>query len=108
MTLNSDTTPVAKGGIIVLYATGEGVTNPPSTDGSIVTSVSTTPNLNLSLKVGTKDASILYSGGAVGLVSGMIQINARLPADIPTGKTTPVVLTINGVDSPAGVTIGVK
>ena len=107
-TLNTESTPAVKGGVLVLYATGEGVTVPASADGAIVTAPATTPNPAVSLQVGTQDATILYTGGVVGLVSGLMQINARLPAEMTAGKAVPLTLTINGQVSQPGVTIAVK
>jgi uncharacterized protein (TIGR03437 family) len=107
-TLNSETSLAAKGTVIVLYATGEGVTTPASADGAIVAAAAASPNPDVTLQVGGKDATILYTGGIPGLVAGMLQINARLAADTPAGKSVPVTLNINGVHSQAGVTAGVK
>jgi uncharacterized protein (TIGR03437 family) len=107
-TLNSDTSLASKGSVVVLYATGEGVTTPASTDGSIVTTPAATPNPAISLQVGGKDAAILYTGGIPGLVAGMVQINARLATDTPAGKAVPVVLSINGAESQSLVTLGVR
>ena len=108
VTLNTETATVSKGGMIVLYATGEGATFPASSDGSIVGAPSAAPNPGLSLQIGGSNATILYAGGVVGLVSGIIQINARIPTTITATKATPVILTVNGVPSPPGTTIGIK
>jgi uncharacterized protein (TIGR03437 family) len=108
VTVNSETNAAPKGSVITLYATGEGVTTPASTDGSIVTTAAATPNPGISVQVGGKDAEILYTGGVPGLVSGIMQINARLATDTTAGKAVQIVLTMHGVSSPAGVTVGVK
>ena len=107
-TLNSETATVPKGGIVVFYATGEGIPTPASGDGRIVTTASPAPNPALSLQIGGATATVLYAGGVAGLVSGIIQINARIPTTITASKATPVVLTVNGVASPSGATIGIK
>jgi uncharacterized protein (TIGR03437 family) len=106
--LNTESSPAPKGSVVVFYATGEGVPATTSADGAIVTTPATTPNPALSLSMGGSAAAILYSGGVVGLVTGIIQINARVPTEISAGKAVPVVLTVNGQPSPAGVTIAVK
>jgi uncharacterized protein (TIGR03437 family) len=54
------------------------------------------------------DAPVVYSGAAPGLIQGLIQINARVPATAPTGAAVPIVVRINNVDSPTGVTIAVR
>jgi uncharacterized protein (TIGR03437 family) len=107
-TVNTETVTAPKGSVVVLYGTGEGVTNPASTDGSIVTAPAASPNPAITVQVGGKDATVLYSGGVPGLVSGILQINARLAVDTPAGKAVPLVVTINGIQSQPGVTLGVK
>jgi uncharacterized protein (TIGR03437 family) len=107
-TLNSDSALAPKGSIIVFYATGEGVTSPASTDGQIVAAPASTPNPAVTVQVGGKDATVLYTGGIVGLVAGLMQINARIPTDVAPGKAIPAVVTINGITSQPGITIGVK
>ena len=106
--LNSETTTASKGGLVVLYATGEGVPVPASADGRIVTSASPAPNPALTVQIGGTNATVLYAGGVVGLVSGIIQINARIPTTITASKSTPIVLTVNGLSSPPGTAIGIK
>ncbi len=108
VTLNSETSSASKGGVVVFYATGEGIPTPASSDGRIVTTASPAPNPALSVQIGGATATVLYAGGVAGLVSGIIQINARIPTTITASKATPVVLTVNGVASPAGTTIGIK
>ena len=103
--LNTEATAVPKGGIIVFYATGEGGTG---TDGMLVTAPAVTPNPSVSVTVGTAPATVLYSGGVVGLVNGLMQINAQLPNEMTAGKSLPLTLTINGQMSQTGVTVSVK
>ncbi|MEP7364362.1 MAG: IPT/TIG domain-containing protein [Acidobacteriota bacterium] len=104
-TLNTEASGIAKGGIIVFYATGEGGTG---TDGMLVTAPASTPNPSVSVTVGTATATVLYSGGVVGLVNGLMQINAQLPNEMTAGKALPLVVTINGQMSQSGVTVSVK
>ncbi len=108
VTLNSEASAASKGGLVVFYATGEGIPTPASSDGRIVTTASPSPNPALSVQIGGATATVLYAGGVAGLVSGIIQINARIPTTITASKATPVVLTVNGVASPPGTTIGIK
>ena len=108
ITLNSENSAATKGGIVVLYATGEGVTNPPSLDGRIVSAGSSSINSTLAVQIGGANATVLYAGGVPGLVAGLMQINVRIPTTITAAKATPVVLTINGISSSPGVTIAIK
>ena len=45
---------------------------------------------------------------APGLLAGLIQINARVPASAATGDALPVVVTIGGGPSQTGATMAVK
>jgi len=104
-TLNTEATGAPKGGIIVFYATGEGGAG---TDGMLVTTPAVTPNPAVSVTVGAATATVLYTGGVVGLVNGLIQINAQLPNEMTAGKALPLTVTINGQASQSGVTVTVK
>lgn len=108
LTLNADNAPVMKGGVISLYGTGAGLTNPAGVDGSIVATPAPIPVGTVSAKIGDLDATVLYAGGAPGLVDGMFQVNLRVPAGVASGKAIPVVVTVGAATSPVGVTISVK
>jgi len=100
---NSPDTPAPKGSVIVLLATGEGVTAPFGTDGKIFASDGTDltkPVLPVAVSIGGIPAEVRYAGAAPGLVAGSIQVNAVVPEDAPSGEV-PVVLTVGTFDSPA-------
>ena len=52
-------------------------------------------------------ANVLYSGSAPGIVEGVVQVNAVVPAGVKAGNAQ-VQVTVGGVTSPAGVTVAVK
>jgi len=109
---NSTDNPAAKGSGIAIFATGGGALNQPVQDGSIPLNVLEPPGYipaaALSLTIGGQPAKILYAGLAPYEVSGMLQINAVVPAAIGSG-TQPVVLTIGDNDNAAQqVTVAVK
>ena len=108
LTLNADNAPVTKGGIISVYGTGAGVTNPAGTDGSILPSPAPVPVAAVTAKIGGQDAAVLYAGGAPELVDGMFQLNLRVPNGVASGKTVPILITIGAATSPPGVTVSVK
>jgi uncharacterized protein (TIGR03437 family) len=115
-TLNSPRNPAPKGGSrVVLYGTGGGLTNPPSTAGEVTPPEQRwltsrprvrVPGLNMELEVE-------YAGGAPGLVAGVTQINVKLPVAFPTvsgysQNQLPAVLETPGSASGAtGFTIAV-
>jgi uncharacterized protein (TIGR03437 family) len=57
--------------------------------------------------IGGVKAKVLFMGEAPGFVSGVIQINAKVPADIGTGNQK-VVLTIGDNMSDPDVTAAIK
>jgi uncharacterized protein (TIGR03437 family) len=108
-TLNGTARPVAAGGVLVLYGTGEGQTLPAGVDGSVVGATDTPrPVLPVRVTIGGKDATVLYAGGAPGLVSGLVQVNVRVPADVAAGDAVPVVLQVGERASAAGVTVAIR
>ncbi len=106
--LNSAANAIARGGIVLIFATGDGDTDPAGFDGRIVGADLPRTKLPVSVRIGGQNAPVLYSGGAPGLVSGVVQINVRVPANAPVGPAAPVVVRIGNGDSQAGVTMAVK
>jgi uncharacterized protein (TIGR03437 family) len=106
--LNSAGRPAAQGSIIVLYATGEGLTDPAGEDGKVAKDAPPQPRLRVSVTVGGRSADVVYAGGAPEFVAGLLQVNARVPLDAPVGPAIPVVLTIGTANSQPGVTMAVS
>ena len=104
--LNAANNPAQKGSIMTFYATGEGQTIPPGVDGKPASSPLPAPVLGAQLLIGGVAAGIQYVGAAPGEVAGVLQINARIPMNIPIGRQ-PVLLRIGEFDSPDGVFIAV-
>jgi len=105
--LNSDQHPAQLGSIVVLYATGQGQTQPAGVTGQAAQAPYGTPQLPLSLTIAGVAADVIWAGSAPGFV-GLLQINARIPGGfIPTGDL-PVILTIGAYRSAAGVTMAVE
>ena len=105
--VNSPDNPADAGSIIVLYATGAGQTTPPGTDGLVPTTILPSPRLPVSVQVGGVAAEILYAGAAPGLISGVLQVNCRIPADVEPAIAVPVVMSVGDVASPP-VTLAVR
>lgn len=106
-TVNSPDNPAERGSIIVLFATGAGQTDPPGADGTFPTTVLPKPLLPVSVTVGGASADILYAGAAPELISGVLQVNCRVPAQIDAGNAVPVVLRVGDAISPP-VTVAVR
>ena len=108
LTLNGPANPAQRGGVIVIYATGEGLLTPPVADGEIVGEDLPRVQLPVSVTMGGVQAVVTYAGGTPGLVAGLVQINAVVPVGIAAGAAVPVNISIGGVASPAGATIAVQ
>jgi uncharacterized protein (TIGR03437 family) len=106
--LNSPANPVKRGDYILFYVTGDGATNPPGLDGWPVTGTPPQTAQQVSATVGGVPAVVSYAGSAPGFVMGLAQFNVVVPASAPTGSAVQLVVTVGGVQSPAGVTIAVE
>lgn len=100
---------VRAGDVLQLYATGLGPTDP-------VWQAGETPQRTASLRdrltitVGgttVAAADVLYAGIVPGSISGLYQINIRVPATVSEGEV-PIRLNISGVMSPEGTTLPVR
>ena len=95
--------------VVMIFATGGGETDPPGEDGLLVPPAPLRRlQLPVSVTIGGQPAQVVYAGSAPTLVSGVVQINARIAANAQTGAAVPVAVTIGGVESPPGVTIAVQ
>lgn len=106
---NSPANPAKAGSVIVVYTTGLGPTTPQVSDGLIPSGASFTAAFPVRVYVGVCTATptnsdtpwcpgawepvsqwqqcdVLYAGAAPTLVSGVFQINCRLPPNLPAGR----------------------
>jgi uncharacterized protein (TIGR03437 family) len=94
-TVNGPNNAAARGSIVVLYATGEGQVIPAGSDGRVITPTDLRrPVANVSVRIGGQAAEVLYAGSAPGLVSGALQVNVRVPANLQVGGPSPVPVEI--------------
>ncbi len=109
LSLNSASNPAAAGTIVVIYGGGGGATNPYGSDGLLVPVVAPypTPTVPGTVTIGGQPATIQYYGDAPGLVSGILQINAVVPAGTPSGPQ-PVVLTVGAFSSQPNLNVYVQ
>jgi uncharacterized protein (TIGR03437 family) len=106
--VNALENPAERGSVVVLFGTGEGQTEPAGQDGKLAVETPPRPRLPLAVTIGGRPAEVLYAGGAPGLVAGVIQVNARVPADLAASGEVPVVLQVGGAASQPGVTLAVR
>jgi uncharacterized protein (TIGR03437 family) len=88
-TLNSASNPAARGSVVSLYATGEGVGAGKVT-----------------LAIAGYNAPLLYAGPAPGF-PGLMQINAQIPSGFLPPGIQPVLLSVGGAVSQAGATVAI-
>jgi uncharacterized protein (TIGR03437 family) len=97
VTVNGPGTPAAKGSVVSVYMTGEGQTSPAGVTGAIapvnVPAPWKQPQLKVTATIGGLPASVQYYGSAPGEVSGVMQVNAQIPANAPSGAL-PIVITL--------------
>jgi uncharacterized protein (TIGR03437 family) len=100
-TINSPSNPARKGSVIVIYATGAGLMDPPMADGAIapLSLPLPKPRLGVAVRVGGFDAAVQYAGAAPGLVAGAIQVNALVPDGVPVGDAVSLVFYADGYGS---------
>jgi uncharacterized protein (TIGR03437 family) len=110
--INSPTSPAPAGSIISLYVTGEGQTNPGGVDGKPAAAPLPKPLLPVAVAMNGQSVPVTYAGGAPGLVAGLMQVNAQIPANLLQIVTGPVavvvVVEVSSVSSQANVTITVS
>ncbi|HKA00544.1 MAG TPA: hypothetical protein VKE70_28730, partial [Candidatus Solibacter sp.] len=111
--INTPANPADKGTVAVLFATGEGQTNPGGVDGLIASSVPLPgPVGQVSVLIGGppgvgKSAAVLYAGAAPSLVAGVMQINIVIPPDSPSGNV-PLSISVGGVNSGEMTTVSIR
>lgn len=106
-TVNSYTNPADPGSIVMVFATGLGQTDPPGADGQAPDDIR---NLKapVTATIGNQDAEVTYAGSAPGLISGISQVNVRVPNSVSGVLTAPIVLHTGSAETQAGVTLSVR
>jgi uncharacterized protein (TIGR03437 family) len=106
-TINSGANPAERGSIVVLWATGQGQSDPDWADDVLASSPLPQPKNKVNVNIGGHWAQILYAGAAPGLAA-VIQVNARVPYGIQPGRKVPVQMRIGDAMSQTGVTMAVQ
>jgi uncharacterized protein (TIGR03437 family) len=107
-TVNSSLNPAARGDWVSIFATGAGVTTPVSVDGIVASAPLPVPNANVTVTMGGLPCQLNFEGAAPGLVSGVLQINAQVPAGLTPGPTVPIQVQIGSANSLPAVTVAVQ
>jgi len=107
-TQNSPSAPATRGSVVVLWGTGEGVTNPPGVDGRLAIDVLPKPVAECAVEIGGLAARVEYCGAAPYNMPGLLQINARIDAAVAPGDAIPVRVRVGAASSQSGVTMAVR
>ena len=102
--------PARPGEIVELYATGLGTVQPSVASGTIAPLQPIPMTNRVSVSIGgtiLSAADVLYAGLAPGNISGLYQINVRIPASAANGDLL-IGMAVNGEQSVAGTTIPVQ
>ncbi len=92
-TPNIPSEPIPIGGIVSIFCTGLGATDPPVNSGEAASLTRLAPvKTAVTVTIGGQPAEVSFAGLAPGLV-GVYQVNAKVPDGITTGDTVPVALT---------------
>jgi uncharacterized protein (TIGR03437 family) len=101
--------PAAPGDVITLYGTGFGRTEIPLAAGALDAGVNRTTN-PVTVTIGNLPAESFYAGLSPGSISGLYQINVRVPPNAPDGNV-PVVATVtsvSGVTTQSNATVPIR
>jgi uncharacterized protein (TIGR03437 family) len=111
--LNGPSHAAAKGSIVQVYMTGEGLTSPPSATGTITTvnlpppQVTPAPVQPVQVWIGGQPALYTYAGEAPGMVAGVMQLNAQIPPYAASGPLA-IQVRVGGYWSQNGITVEVQ
>jgi uncharacterized protein (TIGR03437 family) len=89
------------GEVVVIYATGLGVSTPPYGPGALPPVASPVSNVTVSIDGVAVDPSAIQYVGVTPLLAGVYQLNLQLPAGLTPGDHA-IAISVNGASSPAG------
>jgi uncharacterized protein (TIGR03437 family) len=94
------------GDVLILWGTGFGPTNPPTTAGVVVTGAPVAATLPTITLANSMNASVIATALSPGSV-GLYQTAITLPTSVPTGNVS-IQASVGGVQSPTGIVIFVS
>ena len=106
-TPNSSFSPAARDSVIMIYGTGFGMLDPAPADGQIAAGPALQV-LPVSVTIGGIPAEVSYAGASPGLISGLTQINVRVPKTLPPDPVTPLSIRVGTASIPPGVTVAIQ
>ncbi len=106
--INSAGNPARPNSIVTVFGTGEGQTIPFGQDGRVIVTDLRRPLLPVNVTVGGVPVEVVYAGSAPSFVSGGLQVNVRLNANVPIGPNIPIVVQVGSASSSPSATIAIQ
>jgi uncharacterized protein (TIGR03437 family) len=116
-TVNGATNAATANSIVVIYATGFGVTActstsvsvcAPSPDETQLITGTVTPAAPVAVTIGGQVATVQAALAPIGSVPGLLQLNVTVPTGIPASTSVPVVVSVGTAVSQPRVTMTLK
>ena len=116
-TVNSASNAAVKGGTVVIYITGFGVTScvdsatsacTPGANETNLISGTVTPVTPATVSIDGQAATVQATASPIGSVPGVLQINTTVPATAKPGNAVPVIVSVGSAKSQLRVTLAVK
>jgi len=107
-TPNSVANPAAPGDVVVLFGSGAGQTDPPGVDGRLAGLPLSALTQPVQVLIDGQVADVAYAGPAPGLAEGVLQVNARVPANVRRGANVEVQVIVGQFRSQPGVTVAIR
>ncbi len=111
LSVNAAANRAPKNTVIAVYMTGEGATSPSGIDGGIAGFNGTPlakPLLPVTATVDGIPATVEYYGSAPVSIYGLMQVNIRIPANVSSGPSVPIVITVGTTSTQTNVTVAVQ
>jgi uncharacterized protein (TIGR03437 family) len=87
--------------VVVIYATGLGLTTPPFAPGQLPSSSAPVTGVTVAIDSAPVDPTLIQYAGVTPGLAGLYQLNLELPAELAPGDHT-ITISVNGISSPAG------
>jgi uncharacterized protein (TIGR03437 family) len=106
-TINGRLSAAPRGSVVVLWATGQGPSDPDWPEDELGAAPLPKPVNPVKVTIGGQSGEIVYAGAAPGM-AGVMQVNVRVPSGIKPGSAVPIVLSVGNASSQPGVTLAVQ
>lgn len=108
LSVNTPGNPAAAGSVVVIYCVGGGATNPKSADGAVIGVPAPVLAQAATVLIGGTNAQVVYNGAVSYSIAGLTQINAIVPPGLSAHGQLPILVSVGGVQSQAGVTVAIQ